>query len=187
MISLNFAQQELRTYAGFAAANNGARSLFTVLCLLFTVYCVTGCSKREAALTNGDIRPPAQLPSGFAGDTAYAVVRADALPALYENFSSVLSSQGLVKWDGRYDCNHFAALYVALSQTKFTVAAWHSETKAQTLALCEVWYLQGGQPGKGHAVVGAMTESGMIYIEPQNGQQVALTQSEINSVFLRKW
>lgn len=159
---------------------------FVGLVCLWVVF-VTGCGKREAALTNGDIRTPAQLPAGFAGDTAYAVVRSDALPALYDNFISVLSSQGLVKWDSRYDCNHFAALYVALSQTKFAVAAWHSETKAQTLALCEVWYLQGGRPGQGHAIVGAYTERGMIYIEPQTGQQVALTPAELNSIFLRKW
>lgn len=162
------------------------------VCGLIAAVCLgglfaTGCGKQERALSTGEVVANAQLPSGFKGDAAYAVVRSDALPLLYENFRSVLSSQGLVKWDARYDCNHFAALYVALSQTQYAVAAWHSETKAQTLALAEVWFLRGGSGNKGHAIVQARTELGDIYIEPQSGARLTLTPAELRSIYLRKW
>lgn len=161
------------------------------VCGLIAAFClwvlfVTGCGKQERALSTGEVVSNAQLPSGFKGDTAYAVVQSAALPALYENFRSVLSSQGLVKWDARYDCNHFSALYIALAQTQYAVAAWHSETKAQTLALAELWYLPNGPPS-GHAIVQARTELGDIYIEPQSGQRLTLTPAQLRSIYLRKW
>lgn len=163
------------------------KSFLTVLAVLFVAVAFTSCSKREATLSTGTVLPAAALPiTGFKGDTAYAVVQSTALPALYDNFRAVLSRQGLVKWDARYDCNHFASLYISLAQSSYTVATWHSETKAQTLALAEVWYRPGNGVG-GHAIVAAMTERGLVYVEPQNGRELTLSPAERASIFLCKW
>jgi hypothetical protein len=168
------------------------RLKFSLLCLALAVLCglaffFASCSKREQAMSTGAVVQAAALPlPGFKGDTAYAVVRSDALPALYQNFRDVLNKQGLVKWDSRYDCNHFASLYIGLAQSSFTVAAWHSETNAQTLALAEVWYLPNGPPS-GHAIVAAMTERGLVFIEPQTGQEIRLTLAQRQSAYLIKW
>lgn len=147
-----------------------------------------GCGKTEQQLATGQVVAGPALPlPGFKGDTNYAVVQASALPALFDNFASVLSKQGLVKWDTRYDCNHFAALYVSLSQARFTVAAWHSTTPAQTLALAEFWYVPASAGGKGHAIVAAQTDQGLLFIEPQTGRTITLSDAERRSAYLVKW
>lgn len=164
----------------------GAYVLFSAVVLAFVITCLPGCGKQEQSLATGSVVQASALPlAGFRGDTAYAKVNAEALPALYANFVSVLSAQGLVKWDGRYDCNHSASLYIALAQAKFAVAAWHSSTPAQTLALAEYWYRL--DRGGGHAIVAADTDRGLLFIEPQTGQIVTLSQVERNSAYLIKW
>lgn len=168
------------------------RLLSLALAVLLGVVLLTSCGRREAELTTGVAVPAMSLPGsttrGFwAGDTAYAVVRHEALPSMYEDFRSTLSGLGLVKWDAKFDCNRFATLYIGVAQARFTVAAWHSTTPAQALALAEVWYAQGGDPKRGHAIVMAYTDRGPVYIEPQTGRELALTPAEEASVFLRKW
>ena len=148
--------------------------------------CVTGCSKREEKLSTGATIPAVQLPlTGPRGDSIYAVVQSAALPYLYDNFRSVLSSQGLVKWDARFDCNHFSTLYISTAQINYAVAAWHSSTPANSLALAEVWYIPTGRSP--HAIVAAQTEQGLLFIEPQTGKVITLSPSERSSIFLAKW
>jgi hypothetical protein len=161
--------------------------LLTLVCVW--AFFVNACSKRETQLSTGAVLAAAQVQQilpGFAGDTAYATVQSSGLPEIYQNFRAVLNQQGLVKWDERYDCNHFAALYVALAQSQYTVAAWHSNTKAQTLALAEVWY-RPGAGAVGHAIVAAVTERGLLFLEPQNGQEISLTAAERRTIYLCKW
>ena len=158
--------------------------------LALVVIMLAGCRKAEPASATlaGAPVPAAALPlNGWVGDTAYATVNSPALPALHANFKAVLFDQGLVKWDERYDCNHFASLWIALARTRYAVEAWHSSTAAQTLALAEVWYLRGGQPGRGHAIVAASTDAGLRFIEPQTGALVTLTDAERASITLVKW
>jgi hypothetical protein len=163
-----------------------AVSLF-VAAVVAWVFLVTSCGRQERALSTGKVVQGYELPlGGFHGDDKYAEMQSSAVPALYENFRDMLSKQGLVKWDARYDCNHFAALYVALAQSQFAVATWSSETKAQTLALAEIWYRPTPGP-YGHAIVGAFTERGLIFIEPQTGQELQLTAEQRKTIYLCKW
>jgi hypothetical protein len=161
-------------------------SLLRFILALAAALFLTSCGKKEASMTTGEVIASGSL-AGLKGDTAYAKVQSSALPVIYENFKAVLNQRGLVKWDSRYDCNHFAALYIAIAQTDYAVAAWHSSTTAQTLALAELWYVPGGIGNKGHAIVQAETERGTLYIEPQNGQLLTLTAAELRTVYLRKW
>lgn len=154
--------------------------------LALVLIAIMGCGRKEAKLSTGTVLLAADLPLyGFKGDKSYAVVQSTALPDLYANFRDALSKQGLVKWDARFDCNHFAALYVSLAQAAYTVAAWQSSSPAQTLALAEVWYVRGS--GGGHAIVSAVTERGLLFIEPQTGLELSLTAAEQRSIYLTKW
>lgn len=150
----------------------------------------SGCGKKESSpLASGTVvQNPAvetQL-FGFIGDGPYAVVKADALPGYYSAFRDQLFKEGVVKWDARFDCNHFASYYVAKAQTGYYLANFHSSTTAQTLALAEVWYRPGGGT-KGHAIVAAQTDRGLLFIEPQTGGTLTLSAVERASVFLVKW
>lgn len=93
-----------------------------------------------------------------------------------------------MRWDERFDCNHFAGLIAGTAQAMYTVAAFQSATAAQTLALVEIWYcLVGLPPSGGHASVGAVTEIGVVFIDPQNGKRIVLTLAEKKSVYFSKW
>lgn len=151
---------------------------------------IAGCGKKEASpLASGAVVQNPAVESqlyGFVGDGPYAVVKADALPSYYATFRDQLFKEGVVRWDERFDCNHFASYYVAKAQTGYYLANFHSTTPAQTLALAEVWYRPGGGP-KGHAIVAAHTDRGLLFIEPQTGGTLTLSPVERQSVFLVKW
>lgn len=169
----------------------GAWSVIGAAMIVIIACTLNGCSRQadKSALSAGTVAQTsqvlAQLP-GYAGDGPYAVVKADALPTYYDSFRKRLFDDGVVKWDERFDCNHFASYYVALAQTQFYLANWGASTPAQTLALAEVWYRPGGG-AKGHAIVAAYTDKGLLYIEPQTGRTIALSTAERASTFLVKW
>ncbi len=150
---------------------------------------LAGCSPKadKSELSAGTIITVAELPiPGVNGDGPYALVKADALSGYYATYRSELFKLGVTKWDPRFDCNHFASYYVARMQLAYYLDNFHSTTKAQTLALAEVWYQIGGT-GQGHAIVAAYTDKGLIFIEPQTGQSVNLTEAELKSITLCKW
>ena len=119
------------------------------------------------------------------GDTGYAQVNAAWLKSYYDKFRASLFREGVVKWDARFDCNHFASFYVALAQVKFFTENFHGGTKAQTLAIGECWFMQS--PLAAHAVVMAITDAGVVYIEPQTGLQLGLSTTQISSRYLVKF
>ena len=123
-----------------------------------------------------------QVPFAVCGDTAYAQVNSVWLKEFYPDFRAELFRQGVVKWDERFDCNHFATYYAALAQTRFYLASWGSSTTAQSLAVGTFWYQA---PRGGHAIIVAITERGRIFIEPQTGEEVKLTPAQIDSAFFR--
>jgi hypothetical protein len=156
-----------------------------VLGLLLLVLASAGCAKKAIpqataiVLSISEIRT--ELPSAYFGDTSYAEVNSAWLPTYYEQFRQTLFDQGVTKWDSRFDCNHFATYYAALAQTKFYAANFQSWTKAQSLAVGTFWYIS--RRGV-HAIAFAVTERGLIFVEPQTGREVNLTQSERQSAFL---
>jgi hypothetical protein len=149
-----------------------------------------GCSKRPPApsatlrvLSPWEVMH--ELPGAITGDTAYAEVNSAWLKSFYPEFRAEIFRQGVVEWDERFDCNHFASYYVALAQTRFFIAAWGKSTPAQTLALGTFWYFpKRSRPGNGHAIVCALTERGLLFIEPQSGKELTLTAEERASVML---
>jgi hypothetical protein len=167
-------------------------SRFNVIAALFlgVAIFIGGCAKKDASpLSTGQVVQNPAIDTqlfGYVGDGPYAIVKADALPDYYQSFRKRLFDDGVVKWDERFDCNHFVSYYVALAQTQFYLKNWGATTPAQTLAMAEVWYRPGGGK-KGHAIVAAQTDRGLLFIEPQTGRTVTLSPAERQSVFLVKW
>ena len=117
------------------------------------------------------------------GDISYSEVNSAWLAGYYESFRASLFREGVVKWDSRFDCNHFADTYAALAQLKFFSENFQSWNAAQTLAVGVVWYRRDDNNG-GHAINCALTERGLVYIEPQTGAEVKLSPTEELSRFL---
>lgn len=144
-----------------------------VVACVVAVLLANGCAKQERPLATAKVlnrwEVGAIMPSATLGDSSYAQVDSAALPALYEEFRAEIFRKGVTKWDDRFDCNHFAAYFAALAQTKFYLANFHSRTPAQSLAVGTYWYQSAAGP---HAIVVALTERGPVFIEPQTGGEL---------------
>jgi len=156
------------------------RAIFVTLVFLFT-----GCAKQDTPATVHPVIPRSAVsvvvPSAITGDRSYAVVDSAWLKSYYTTFRAELFRLGVTKWDGRFDCNHFASFYTSLAQTKFYADNFQSWTSAQSLAVGTFWYVSARGP---HAIVVAITERGVVFIEPQTGQEITLTPGERQSAFL---
>ncbi len=118
------------------------------------------------------------------GDRAYAEVNSAWLHEWYDTFRAELFRLGIVKWDGRFDCNRFADVYAGMAQAWFFRETFHSNIQAQALALGPFWYQRADGSG-GHAVIQALTERGRVFIDPQTGGEVELSVHERMSAFLQ--
>lgn len=124
-----------------------------------------------------------QAPGATIGDKSYAQVNSAALPAFYKAFRNDLHRKGVVRWDARFNCKHFAGLFVEMAQVRYCNEAWKTDGPA-ALAIGAVWYVRDNGRGP-HAVVCALTERGKVYIEPQSGECVTLSEAEERSVYFR--
>lgn len=124
-----------------------------------------------------------ELPLARIGGQSYAEVNSTWLRQFYDKYRTQLSGLGIVKWDSRFDCRRFTGMFTELAQAEFYVEAFHSRLPANTLALGQVWYRPSGRE-TGHAVVVAFTERGRIFFDPQNGQEMQLSQAELASIYM---
>jgi len=160
------------------------------LALILALAWLPACSRNDiASPAAGSVRAHELPLPGWVGDETYARVRVAALPAIHDDFTAAVHRQGFpARWDRRFDCNRFAALWIGLAHARYAAEQWHSSTAPQALALAEVWYRpDGASPGTGHAVVAALTEQGLLYIEPQTGTRVQLSAAERASVYFVRW
>jgi len=120
-----------------------------------------------------------ELPSAkiFITDKDYALPSRNWLEgSFYKFFSNWLFSQALHKWNEQFDCDNFASLYYNFAQI------YHYKTQEkleQGLAVGEMFYRQDS--GGGHAINIAVDNSGVFFIEPQNGKIKKLSHDEKNS------
>ncbi len=83
------------------------------------------------------------------------------------------------RWDrvGSYsrknDCDNWARAYAQLAQDCHAATVGNN---AAALAVGEFFYAR--EDGVRHAIVCAFVESGLVFIEPQNGRVLTLTPSE---------
>ena len=161
--------------------------LFFFALLALVIVIAASCSKGPKVSQSTDVvydtaMVQGMIPGAICGDSAYAQVNSASLKWFYEIYREELFRQNVTKFDSRFDCNHFASYYVALAQTKFYAANFHSWTKAQSLGVGIYWYFAPRGP---HAVVFALTERGIVFIEPQTGKEIALSRVEHQTAFLR--
>lgn len=160
---------------------------------------LSGCSKKEEQMTTKDVigsqnvaQYISQATNGeyefntFTPDVAYAIVNSKWLEGFYKRWRSDLFDKGVVHWDNRFDCNKFAASYCAAAQIEFYNATFHSRTNAQALAIGEMWY-RPDNAKTNHAIVIVISERGIIYIEPQNGKEVKLSNKEKSSIYFKRF
>jgi len=144
------------------------------------------------ALTNGDKFTSEELSkrtelNGEFGDNIYYRVNVESLPEFYNAFKNTLNSNGLERWNARYDCNNLTTLYVAVAKARFAAKNLKIETdKQETIAIAEIWYIRSVS-NKGHAIAAMYTNVGLIYIEPETGERIYLTDKEKKSIFFCKW
>ena len=89
------------------------------------------------------------------------------------------TNKGLLKWDRRNDCDSFARSYVQSAQDCHALTQGNED---EGLAVGQFYYHR--DIGGAHAIVAAVTESGLTFIEPQNGRLLALTPKEISTCYL---
>jgi hypothetical protein len=157
------------------------------LCLLaVAAFCVVSCAEKKPE-TNSKVIAKASV-DGWNGSEFYAEVKEGSLPEMYAVYRATMSDLGMPKatWDKKFDCNHLADIYVAANQVKFAVENWHTDTKAEALALGVVWFKQDA--GTYHAIVEARINGRTAYIDPAVGSgEINLSQSEVNSIYFRKY
>lgn len=123
------------------------------------------------------------LPGARTTDAVFAEVSSQWLKRFYPRFRKELSRAGVARWNDRFNCRQFTGFYVDLAQSSHTSACWDQLLPARPLALGEVWYQRDKDCGR-HAVVVALTERGRIFVEPQTGQELQLSQKELASIYL---
>lgn len=78
-----------------------------------------------------------------------------------------------------HNCDNFASLFYAFAQ----ICHAKSNREEQGIAVGELFYFIGGDKTKGHAINIALTDKGIIAIEPQNGRIQELTKAEKESAW----
>ena len=121
----------------------------------------------------------------------YEVVDYDYLMTGYHDvFWARLFADKITKWDSRANCAVFTEEYVGGLQKAFYRDRFQSSTPARRLAVGEFWYLPDpNDPTVAHSVVIAVTNKGVVYLEPQSKgrpEVLNLTVEQIGSRFLRK-
>jgi hypothetical protein len=96
----------------------------------------------------------------------------------YEFYSGWLSDHNLSQWRSTWDCDNFSSTYYVFCQMCHAKA----DRKEEGIAVGELFYKQDA--GGGHAINLAVTEKGIIIIEPQNGQEMTLSKKEKENCWL---
>lgn len=128
-------------------------------------------------------RVPFSAPAIFA-DANYAVPTLAWLQGpFWDWFQKCRWDLGLKSWARRNDCDNFARAYAQAAADCHALTA--SGDAAEGLAVGE-WYYHS--PGGPHAIcVAAIEDDALTFVEPQNGQRLTLTPTEISSCFFARF
>ncbi len=122
----------------------------------------------------------------------YAEINYEWLPSFNEKFREHLFKEGIpvgtkMAWSEQFNCVGFTDLYIGLARIELFQQAFHVENQKELglPAILAVWY-QPDDSDTGHSIVAIVTNKGLIFIEPQTGKILQLSQSELNSVWHRR-
>lgn len=113
-------------------------------------------------------------------DNSYQQVSYSALKKLGADFTEDIFSKGVVKWEGNFDCDKFSLAFHSFAQIKYHRQSFHASGIGKSIAIGEIYFYT--RAGNWHAINFAITEVGLVFIEPQTGEEVFLTDGEIQSI-----
>ena len=151
-------------------------------------------------MTPGDLQSALRASNIFAtgfGGANYACPTVAWLTGpCYNGFRQQLFSAGITAWMTGFNCRMFtlACLVYADACDALTVNA---APGTDTLAIGSFWFVPGPErftglnpplagtySGEGHAVIVALTDDGIKFMDPQSGTIWDMTQGELNSARL---
>jgi hypothetical protein len=110
----------------------------------------------------------------FAIDSSYAKPTTSWLTGkFYEYYSNWLDLNGLSQWRAKWDCDNFSSSYYTFAQACHVA----SNRPEEGLTVGELFYRRDID-GAGHAIIVAITDEGVIFIEPQDGKEFQLSVKE---------
>jgi len=116
----------------------------------------------------------------YAADDSYAKpALAWLLGPFWAWFWNDRTNKGLLAWDRRNDCDNFARSYTQGCEDCHAITAGNTD---EGLAVGQFYYHR--DIGGAHAIVAAVTDAGLVFIEPQTGLRLALSPKEISTAFL---
>lgn len=140
-------------------------------------------------MTQGEIQAffPGPQAINFGG-ALYAVPALDwLLGPFWEFFRARYWATNSDKWKFRWECRDFARAYACAAQECWGASNPAGAEDSDALAVGEIWFIpDAGHPEIGHAVCAAITEAGLVFIEPQTGRPYPMTPGQLASrYFLR--
>ena len=95
----------------------------------------------------------------------------------YDFYQAWMADHDLYKWRDKWDCDNFSSTYYVFAQICHTKSARPEEG----ISVGELFYYPAGG---GHAINLAVTEKGLIVIEPQTGRELELADVEKESAVM---
>ena len=103
----------------------------------------------------------------------------------YHNFSWWMENNGVKKWKTYTDCDNKAFAYFVCANISHAKTMQARESASmetyEGISVGVMFYRIGGNKNSGHAINVIFTNDKLMYIEPQTGEQLLLTQKELDS------
>jgi hypothetical protein len=115
----------------------------------------------------------------FVGDNNYNMPTKNWIKLEFSPFFMGILKNLNLPYTSKFDCDDYSSLYRVLAQ----ISHRKSSGDAEGIAVAEIMYKPNWAKGLTHAINAAYTETGWIFIEPQGGQVIQLTEEEINSIY----
>jgi hypothetical protein len=166
------------------------------LFLLLSLFLLVGCSpKPESKLVDartGDVQRIYQVlgyfPYGanktFVTSASYESIKESKIRALYDAWRQQLfdTNPHLIKYSESNDCDKFAFSFYSYVQNIYYELNYGIKGSAESFGVGIVFYRHENKIN--HAINVIITEDDILFFEPQTGEVVKLTPTEVKSIYL---
>jgi|TARA_R100000084_G_scaffold81194_1_gene37559 hypothetical protein len=129
-----------------------------------------------------------EVPKIHAPDANYCLYSFDYITGEgYQAFNKWLFRRGILGWQHTFDCDNYAEAFRVFMQIVHAKAQKNKDdgSRKQAVAIGVIWYERDDRGG--HAINIIVTKEGdnlaIKYVEPQDGKEVFLSQTEKKSIF----
>lgn len=95
----------------------------------------------------------------------------------YPFFQKELFRLKIDGWSQKFDCEDYAKMFKTLMQA----CHQNSDGDAEGIAVAEIHYKRDS--GDNHAINAIITDKGLIFLEPQTGESLVLSENEEKSIY----